>query len=462
MLIQKQRPNYQPVPGVLAPIPIREFRGVNTFDPLSIADNFFMDMENMISDDYPAISVRPGYSVLGTFSGPIRGMGVWKNQELHVIANGEWWKYTGSWTKLATGLDPNAEWSFTNFQGSFSDINLIASNGVDPIKKYNGSSVSNLSGAPSGGNFVTTYQNRVWCAVGKELHACALDNAEQWTKFDGFEDDSYVKDMESTAGEDINMLSGGLTKLTIGMKNSLHELYGGLPSDFNTRLVTEDTGVINYKSAVIQDGIMRFIHRTGVYEYAGGVIPDKSFSEIVKGYIDPVSDSVAGTDGIKLYFKMQLNRILVYDPRFQTWNVWRGIDATHFINLGGFLYIGDENGRVLLLGQETDGGTPISWYVTTKPFTNQSISQKLRWYKIWLTMDFAAGTTITVSLSRTVDEEDWEEVFTYTAPGNIESKRIIIPVSKMANENYIRLKIEGTGWARIHEITRQQRELPLF
>ncbi|MEF3306685.1 hypothetical protein [Paenibacillus sp. GYB003] len=467
--IQYEPAQYQEIPGILPPITIREFKGVNTFDAFSIPENMFTDMKNMCTDEYPTVTTRPGYTVLGSAIGTkVLGIGAHKDQTLVAVFNdGSMRKWDGSaWQTLTTGLNTTAEWSFTNFQGNLSDINLIGMNGMDPAKKFDGTSVSNLNGAPAGGNFVTTYQNRLWCAVKKELHASALDQPEQWTLFAGNDEDSYVKDMESTAGEDINMLSGGLTKLTIGMPSSLHELYGGVPSDFNTRLITEDEGLSNNKSAVTQEGVMRFMHRVGIFEYAGGVLPDKTFSEIVRRYIPDIANtSAAGSEGSRLYFFIPPGTILYYDPRpgIQAWSVWNDIPVSCFARMGHDLYIGTNDGRVLNLGGETDGGNAIQWKIVTKPFTNGSIAQKMRWYKLWIVVEMTSGSSLTVSLSRSADgDSDWQQVQSLSGSATIQKQRMIIPVNTIANEEYIRIKIEGSGYAKLYEITRQQRALPLY
>lgn len=462
--VQYQPVAYQQLPGLTAPIPIREFKGLNTFDPLAINESFFTDMQNMTSDDYPAVSTRPGYSVLGTFGTRVLGMGVWEGKELHVVFNdGTWRRWNGStWTTLASGLSTTAEWTFTNFQGNFAQVNLIGCNGVNPMKRYDGSTVQNLAGAPSNGKYITTYQNRLWCAVGVELWSCKLDNATVWDNFLN-DDAAYRKTMESSRGEEINMLTGSLTKLTIGMPNGLHELYGGRPSDFNTKLITEDTGLASNKAQVTQDGVMRFIHGSGIYEYGGGVAPDKAFSEIIGKLLTGITDqSVAGTDGKKLYFNLPDDRLLVHDPRsgIQAWSLWRGIRAVHFASIGGTLFIGDAQGRVLRLEGTTDGGNPITWSATTKPFNGSSLAQKMRWYKLWVMVELSGS--MDVYLSPSITGEDWTLVQSITGTGAPLVRRVIIPVSSFARENWIRVKFAGTGWARIHEFTRQMRQLPLY
>ncbi|MFB0847342.1 hypothetical protein [Paenibacillus oleatilyticus] len=465
-LIQRQPANYQPVTGMLPPQTIREFKGVNTFDPFSITDNFFTDMSNFVTDDYPAMTVRPGYTVLGNAIGSkVLGLGVWKDQEIHAVFNdGTWRKWTGSaWSSpLASGLDTSAAWSFANFQGNQPDVRLFGANGVNGLRMYNGTSVTTFGDAPANINFISTYANRLWGASGKELRACALDQPDKWNVFNGNDEDSYGKDIESTRGENINSLSSGMSKLIVGMPNSLHELYGSNPSDFQTRLVTEETGVANNQSLFVQDSVLNFIHTNGIYRFiSGGVGPDRSFSDIVKKYFLNVNNSTAGTDGKKFYFQTEPGKILVYDPRMTTWVVWTGINPTCFSIFQHQLYIGDSHGRVLRLGGLDDAGSPITWFATTKPFTSGSVAQKTRWIKLWTFWELAAGSFLNVYLSTSSEGNDWELVQTVTGTGN-KIERIIIPVQKYVLANYVRIKFEGTEWARLHEHTRQVRQLPLY
>ncbi|WP_156088541.1 hypothetical protein [Mycobacterium tuberculosis] len=454
---------YQPLDGFTT-VPVREFKGVSTYDSLSIEDAFFSDISNMQTDDYPTLTVRPGYTLLGAFGSKVLGLGVWKDQELHAVFNdGTWRRWNGSsWSTLASGLNTSAQWSFSNFQGNQTDICLFGTNGIDGLRRYDGSTVSSFGDGPSDLNYITTFSNRLWGASKKTLHACALDQPDKWQLFNGDEEDSYFKDLESTRGEDINMLSGGMSKLTIGMPNSIHELYGGVPSDFTTRLITEETGFGNNQSVFVQDGIMSFIHQNGIYEFlSGGVGPDRSFSDIVKRYTLDLNSICAGTDGKKFYFNIQTGKILVYDPRLSTWTVYTGINATCFANFQNQLYIGVNNGRVLKLGGTSDAGSPISWYATTKTFNNASVAQKMKWVKLWTFWELAAGSTMNVYFSKTADGNDWELIKTITGTGT-QIQRIILPVNKFQLENMVRIKFQGTGWARLHEHTRHTRALPLY
>lgn len=464
MPVQYNPSQNQPIEGMMQPIPIREFRGLITYDPFSIEDGYFTELQNMSTDDYPALSTRKGYSVLGTFGNRVLGMGVWRGRELHVVFNdGTWrqWSVSG-WITLASGLNTSAEWSFTNFDGNLNGVNLIGCNGVDSMRRYNGSSVSVLSGAPSNGKYITTYQNRLWCAVGNELWASALDQPENWNTFAGNQQDSYRKTIESSHGEDINMLSGSLYRLTIGMPSSIHLLMGGQPSDFNSRVVTDDEGVASNNAVAAREGSLSFMHKSGIYEYSAAALPDKGFSELIRTYYANVSSSsVAGSDGLRLLFSTQGGETLVYDPRIGAWSRWVLPTPTCYALVGQDLYIGTANGQVLKLGGTADHASPINWKAVTKPFTNGSIAQRQRWLKMWIVAEMGVGSMLNISLSSQPSGESWDLVNTITASSTI-AQRIIIPVRKFALENTVRIKLEGTGWIRLHEITRQVRQLPLY
>lgn len=455
----------------------REFRGVNKLDAFSIADVFASDMNNLTSSKYPALTVRPGYTQIGATVGTkVLGLGVWKDTELHAVFNdGTWRKWDGSnWTTIKSGLSTTAEAYFTNFQGAFAGINLIMANGVDPVQKYDGTTVSNLTNAPTGAKYITTFQNRLWVTMNgdKEIRASALDNAEDWTP--GVLDDSkpFGKEIESPIGETMNGLFGELSKLTISFPNSIRKLLGGVPSDFNDQSVSQTLGIVNNKSAVTIDGLMYLFNSKGLYSYGGGVAPDKSFSEVVQYYADNSNatarnQSAVGSDGKNLYFAIPISSstapdtIIEYDKTVRAWNVWKDIQALYFVRMGNDFYIGDALGRVLKIGGTTDNGTAINWHWISKPFTASSMSQVIRWIRMWVTIDLPVGSTMQVYLSKSTTGEDWETVGSITASSSLQNQPIYVQSSKVMNAKQIRFKIAGTGPCTIHEVAFEQEQFPL-
>ena len=68
----------------------------------------------------------------------------------------------------------------------------------------------------------------------------------------------------------------------------------------------------------------------------------------------------AGTDGSKLYFSVPIesstatDTILVYDPKFDAWSVWKDFTSLHMAQSSFNMYMGMNDGKVIELGGTTD------------------------------------------------------------------------------------------------------------
>lgn len=461
---------------------INVFKGVNKLDRFSIGENYAMSTKNLTSDKYPALTMRPGQSILaGAIGTKVLGLGTWKDTDLHAVFNdGTWRRWTGTtWATLASGLSTTAVWTFTNFKGAYADINLIGTNGVDVMRGYDGSAVYTIAGAPSGANYVTQFADRLWCAVGNELKASAYRDAADWTTVTVPEEDtdSWFTIVETPDGEQINGIKAGLTKMVITKPSSIHELYGYAPSDYSVRPITYDIGTFNNKCMVVLNGIMYMADSNGIYKYSGGTLPSKAFSTKVQDYIDRIDPtyqetSCLGTDGNKLYLSIPVavsapNTILEYDPIKDTWFEWDNFSALHFAQVGGSFFLGDNAGKVhhLLhsIGGTTDNGTAISWDWVSRPITAPSAAQLIRWYTAWVTANVSVGSTFNVYLSKLDSgDADWTLIKTLSASGVLESTPIYLSAQTQAqNAKYIRVKFSGTGTMDLREFTREEEYNPL-
>lgn len=458
--------------GVSDPIAIRQFDGVYKPEDegFNLPDNLFTELINFSPVHYPAITTRPGYSVSGTFGTAVLGLGAWKDQELHAVFNdGTWRKYNGTtWTTLATGLNTSAEWSFCNFKGNLSTINLIGSNGVDPIKRYDGSTVQNLANAPANGNYITTHSNRLYCAVENTVRYSALSEADDWLTVD----DAGEIPVNTANGETINGLNAGNGHVTVFKPSSTFELYGKGPQSYAMDQIAADIGITGNKAVAVYDESLPFVGRDGIYRYSGGVRPRRDWSVPVQQFVNgtnkaQLSKCVAGNDGEYLYFGIPLgaatqnSRILQFDPIHQTWYTWDGISVTQMKRVGDKMYFGDASGRVLLLGGTTDNGSAITATAITKPMTAGSIARKQHWFKIWVVASLAAGSSLQISISGEASGENWTALAPITSVTGIQYKEILVPTNSIADANAVRLKLVATGDVTIHEITKQLRELPM-
>jgi hypothetical protein len=466
---------WKPIRGVMEPIPIRQFKGVykNDDDGFALADGFAQDMRNISSQYFPALSLRPGFSMLGSnLGGRVTGLSSWQNTELNAVANGIFSKWNGtSWVGISggTGLSTSADCSFANFKGNLSAVNLIMANGVDPVKRYDGSTVQNLANAPANLNYIVQHDNRLYGAVGNTIYFSALSKADDW---------STAKDagqivLETNNGQQIIGLRSGNQHVTVFKNSSIHELFGTGPNNYRLIEVAADIGAYSNKAITVVSGVMYFISNK-IYQYSGGSQPDWTFSKPVQNYINginpaAVSKCVAGNNGKNVYFAIpygtatECNMILEYDTQYGVWYIWDNVAPTQFTRILDKWYMGDSNGNVYQMGTgNTDNGVATAWKWVSPPYGAQNLTRRNNWYNMWLLVDLPAGSTLNVSLSKlSSGDSDWTLVKSITAQNGIQNARVIIPLASVAMSNFIRIKLDGTGFFRIFELDRQMRQMPM-
>lgn len=463
--------NWQSI-GLLNPVPIRTFTGVNTLDPFAIEDSFATRSKNLSSLSYPALTTRKGYTLLSTaLAASIKGMGVWKDTQLTAVSNGIWNKWTGSaWTSIASGFNTSVAWSFCNFKGNYSGITLLAANGIDAMRKYDGTTVSTVSTAPAGANFIEQHDNRAYCAVGSSVYVSSLRNSENWTA----PDDSQIFELDNPKGELVTGLRAGAGHIIVFMPTTIYELWGISHKDFRMQIVANDIGLANNNCSINVNGVLYFLDTRRIYRYLGGTAPSDDFAVAVQGYLDQINVAAkdqccVGTDGSRVYFSIPYqtsttaNVTLVYDTVYEIWNVWQDFSPTCYTRMGNNWYAGDASGRVFQLGNSTtDNGTAIAWEWVSKPFGGDSLAQRIQWHSLWYVADIPSGSTMNVYLSKSASgDADW--VLARSLAGNdLQTGKVMIPVGSLGNANWMRVRFTGSGPMTIHEIDRQQREIPLI
>lgn len=455
------------VQGIQSPEIIRQFGGISSGDAFSLNDNIMVKNKNISTQGVPAAKVRSGFMKLGQLTASVTGIGLYKEDQLNVISGGVWKRWNEStWSDLASGLNNSAKWSFTNFKGNFSDVALIASNGVDAVKVYDGTTITDLENAPTGLNFVTSHENRLYGAVKNELHYSALRKPTDWNTVD----QSGQMVIENKGGENISCVVGGTGKIVVFLPHSMHELYGTGPINYRLQLITEEIGCVSHQSAVMVGGILFFLSHDGIYRYAGGAIPKKDFSLKVQEIVNRINKNAwsavaAGTDGERYYISLPLDNAtepsitLEYDPAYDIWNVWDvGYVPTVYGRKQEKMCIGVKEDAVLQMGGTDDAGIATQYMLETKPFSYGSLTAHARLYRLWIVADVPNGATMNIYISnKDRDDTDWSLVKTINADTAIVAMPIYIPVDKSFYANWMRIKIEGQGQVVIHEIARQSK-----
>lgn len=457
--------------GLQEPVIIRQFDGINELNSFSIKDSHATRNKNLTTSQYPALSVRKGGTVVSSpTTAEIDGMAV-RGTELHIIAGGTWYRLSGTWATIKTGLNTTKKWSFVNFQGGFTTNCLIATNGTDAAMKYDGTSVTTLANAPVGSNFVTTHDNRVYLAEKNVVHYSALRKAEDWNTVD----DSGQIVVETADGKDITGLIAGSGRLTVFKQNSIHELFGNNPGNYTMKIVVDNLGCPTGNAAQVVDGVIYFLGNDAVYRYSGGALPASDFSMQVKETLAKINkaasdQSVSWQIGKKYYLAIPTgantnpDTILEFDVDFNTWNIWSfpfPVTASGAI-LNDVTYIGSSNGTIYKLdgSATTDNGTAIAWEWVSKPFTFSSMAAKSRWYRMWVIADIPSGATLNAYVSTDEDGENWTNVKSITSNANVQAKEISIPTTLANNSNWVRIRLEGTGQVVVYEVSRQERIFP--
>lgn len=467
--------------GNIAPLNvqvIRDFKGMDNRNQFTMPDNVSTWLHNCTTEFYPEIRVRNGISTVGyaTISGSYgNGITTWKNSELNVIMSGTWKKYDGvsAWTTVTSGLSATAYCSFCNFQGNLAAINLLMANGVDAVKKYNGTTVSNLSGAPSGIAYIDAHDNRVYGATGNTIYFSALRKPEDWTTVD----DAGSIVVESANGETIKGIRAGLQHLIVFKSNSMYELFGTGPANFRLIQVSDEIGIVNHRCSVTLNGVVYFLHSKGFYRYTGGSQPDKSFSQPIQQIIDNCyfgdEYNAVGTDGKFIYVSLYCpsytsestynNLLLQYNVEQGLWSNYYAYSTSlsDFEVMDGVIYgtSGSNGGRVLKLnnGGTSDTFSGTSTVVTasmiTKPFNYQLLAQKSRYVRLFISYVSSTSNSITIYYKSAIDNSrtsGWTSLTTVSdTTGQLVTARIVLPNSSIQENKYLKLRFDMVGNTRI-------------
>lgn len=474
--IQMTKQEWEPIPGITEPNIIRQFDGVNQLNPFAIKDTQATRNKNFTTSKYPALATRTGYSYIADMgTNDIWGLAAHKGTELHIICGTEWKKLTNETTKtfasLKTGLTQNP-WYFCNFQGNFPQMNLLATNGSTAYR-YDGTSVVPLANAPALANFICTHDNRVYVAAGSTVYFSALRKAEDWSTVD----DSGSIIVETSDGKPITGMVAGAQRLTIFKENSIHELFGTRPANFQMKPVTDNLGCAAGRSIQVVEGMMYFLGNDGIYRYNGGSAPKSEFAIPVQNYVRQINrayadKSVSWTKEGKYYVafptgsNQKNNLVLEYDIQFNTWNVWEMNDefSVGCVQANNALYGGDKNGLFIKFdGSDKDAGGDIAYEWVTKPYALTSLAAKSRWFRLWVVAEVPPMSYMNIYLNESDVSESWQLIKSigsvYTS--GIQKIEIHVPTTVAAFSNYIRLRIEGTGPVKIYEIARQERVFPM-
>lgn len=195
----------------------------------------------------------------------------------------------GTTSDLATGYTLGTRWSFC----IYNDV-LIACNGADTPKMYDGTTVSVLPGTPPATGYApTVHRNRVWMlenVLKSKVSWSALNNEQDWTTSNnaGF---VFVNpnDGQNCTGL-LSLLDG---ELEVQKGNNFYRIQGATYDEISVVPVSAGSGIggLAFQAFLQADNDAFFVSTSGIYSLAAtqkfGDIRGAAISTRIEPYFQP-------------------------------------------------------------------------------------------------------------------------------------------------------------------------------
>ena len=305
-------------------------------------------------------------------------------------------------------------------------------------------------------DFVTESQNRLWgCKYGvvdgkpvNEIYACKQGDFKNWNCFMGLSTDSYV----ASCGTD-GQFTGAITHLGYPIffkEDCMHKVYGNYPANYQIQ-TTACRGVQKgcSKSIALVNEVVYYKSRSGVMAYDGSLPTEVSYAlgevsydnAVACGHGNKYYISMRGVDGYSLF---------VYDTKKGLWHKEDDTQVDMFCSCDNELYYIPHGKGVVktMFGSGTVDTEPIEWMAETGVLSVAVTDKK---YISRLNVKMSLNIDSMVHFYIQYDSMGgWEHISsmkgtalkTFTAP--IRPQRC----------DHMRLRIVGTGDAKIYSITK--------
>lgn len=305
-------------------------------------------------------------------------------------------------------------------------------------------------------DFVTESNNRLWaCRYGEanngevvnEIYASKLGDFKNWNCFMNLSTDSYV----ASCGTD-GQFTGAITHLGYPLffkENYVHKVYGNYPANFQIQ-TTACRGVQKdcHKSMAIVNETLFYKARSGVCAYDGSLPTEVSYALGNEAY----GDAVGGSHGNKYYISVKdvsgERHLFVYDVSKGMWHKEDDLQVDSFCSCRGELYA-ISNGKIItMLGTGTKDTEDVEWMVQTGEIGITSPDMKYI-SRITLRMSMDIGAEMAVYAQYDFSSR-WEFVCRLKGT-SLRSSSIPIRPKRC---DYMKLRIDGRGNAKIYSITK--------
>lgn len=304
-------------------------------------------------------------------------------------------------------------------------------------------------------DFIIESNNRLWgCRYGpaangqivNEIYCSKLGDFKNWACYMGIATDSWT----ASCGTD-GQFTGAVTHLGYPIffkENCMHKVYGNYPANFQIQ-TTPCKGVQKgcHKSLAIVNTTLFYKARSGVCAYDGSLPVEISYPLGNEVY----ESAVGGAVGNKYYVCMENHvgdfNILVFDVEKSMWHKEdEDYRVNEFCACDGELYAVHNNKIITMLGSGEQDEEPVEWMVETGEIGISSPDSKYI-SRITLRMSMDIGSMVSIYAQYDFNEA-WEQICCLTG----ESLRSFSIPIRPKRCDYMRLRIEGVGMAKIYSI----------
>lgn len=312
-------------------------------------------------------------------------------------------------------------------------------------------------------DFVIESGNRLWgCRYGvaendtttiNEIYASKLGDPTNWNCFQGVSTDSFVVSLGSD--EPFTGAINHLGNPVFFKENTLIEIQGAYPAQYRVQSVDcrgVQTGCANSLASV--ENVLFYKTVGGVCRFDGS-IPDEIGYNLGK---EEYTEARSGTIGDKFYMNAKAVdgtwKLFVFDTEKGLWHVEDDIEVESFCYAENSLIMLCVDGNAQHFYKVTRGATsgtkepPFKWFVESGDIGIQLPEAK---YVSKLNVRMLLEEGGTVAFYAMYDFED-EWVHICTIP-SMRLQSIEIPI-RPRRCDHMRLRIEGTGGAKIYSITK--------
>ena len=306
-------------------------------------------------------------------------------------------------------------------------------------------------------DFLLESENRLWgCRYGlsrqgeivNEIYACKLGDFRNWECYMGASTDSY----RVSCGTD-GAFTGAIAHMGYPLffkENCFHKVFGSVPANFQMQ-TTACRGVQkgSHKSMAVVNEVLYYKAGSAVCAYDGSLPAEISYCLGNERY----SDAVGGGHGNKYYLSMKdvdgAWQLFVWDTAKKLWHREDNLHAEGFCSHGGELYCVEHGGRVLAMTRGNGSAEDtFHWMVETGEIGLEMPDMKYI-NRILVRMSLETGTEVRC-FARYDFSEEWEPLF---ALRSTTLRSYNIPI-KPKRCDYMKLRIEGDGPAKIYSITK--------